>query len=534
MPLFTTSVRITVHNHPEWLGKEAVGLLDVSSLHSDLLLLAGDGGRFSTHRALLLPTCTQLAQLCSKEREKDVVHLPFVASSTIRCLLHLVYCGKCTLAKSEVGELRILASCLGLHLSPQSLSIQPALPRAVLEESDVVDKQEDASDSQGRLGVGEIKEESDSPKAAELKDRAPAETAQELCAGQAKIEAHRKLLRSLFQGSNREGYRCLRCGKTMAGQATALAHCEGHLNVSIPCTICPRMFKTRSGMYYHMKKVHGAKTFSRYSCDVIYNSAGVVNAGDKRLNTDEVASNNNQTSVVQDLDGALNAVLQKVKLEAEEEACCANEQKVVKAEGTLKFFDAGQDDMVDLTEKGKALAGDRSEVEENSDASALVKSSQPEKVHELCGIKRKREDLEKEGVVERRGKSDEMLKDGKVMVTDLSEAVETGKTRPKLSDLNTFLICNICKGYLVTATTVTNCLHSFCKSCLVKQMVDKNNSIFHCPTCRGPIEGLNGLREDRQLQGIVNQVVPGLEVKEGQRRKTFYEEHSEEETDQKE
>ena len=321
---------------------------------------------------------------------------------------------------------------------------------------------EDASNSQGRLGVGEIKEESDSPKAAEFKDRAPAETAQELCAGQAKIEAHRKLLRSLFQGSNREGYRCLRCGKTMAGQATALAHCEGHLNVSIPCTICPRMFKTRSGMYYHMKKVHGAKTFSRYSCDVIYNSAGVVNAGDKRLNTDEVASNNNQTSVVQDLDGALNAVLQKVKLEAEEEACCANEQKVVKAEGTLKFFDAGQDDMVDLTEKGRALAGDRSEVEENSDASALVKSSQPEKVHELCGIKRKREDLEKEGVVERRGKSDEMLKDGKVMVTDLSEALETGKTRPKLSDLNTFLICNICKGYLVTATTVTNCLHS-CK-----------------------------------------------------------------------
>ena len=65
-------------------------------------------------------------------------------------------------------------------------------------------------------------------------------------------------------------------------------------------------------------------------------------------------------------------------------------------------------------------------------------------------------------MVERRGKSDEMLKDGKVMVTDLSEAVETGKTRPKLSDLNTFLICNICKGYLVTATTVTNCLHS-CK-----------------------------------------------------------------------
>ena len=87
----------------------------------------------------------------------------------------------------------------------------------------------------------------------------------------------------------------------------------------------------------------------------------------------------------------------------------------------------------------------------------------------------------------------------------------TGDLEEHLSDLQ-----HICKGYLVTATTVTNCLHScklfpvrnqfffiesgfkpftsVCKSCLVKQMVDKNNSIFHCPTCRGPIEGLNGLR----------------------------------------
>ena len=40
-------------------------------------------------------------------------------------------------------------------------------------------------------------------------------------------------------------------------------------------------------------------------------------------------------------------------------------------------------------------------------------------------------------------------------------------------------------------------------------------------------------REDRQLQAIVNQVVPGLEVEEEQRRKKFYEEHGkEEEADQ--
>ena len=44
---------------------------------------------------------------------------------------------------------------------------------------------------------------------------------------------------------------------------------------------------------------------------------------------------------------------------------------------------------------------------------------------------------------------------------------------PKPLDLAPFLNCNICKGVLVSATTITNCLHSFCKSCLVKQMLNK-------------------------------------------------------------
>ena len=86
-------------------------------------------------------------------------------------------------------------------------------------------------------------------------------------------------------------------------------------------------------------------------------------------------------------------------------------------------------------------------------------------------------------------------------------------------------------------------------------MVDKNSPVDHCPTCQDPIGGFHGLRyvkktgglvhltslhtyqprEDRQLQAIVNQVVPGLEVEEEQRRKKFYEEHGkEEEADQNE
>ena len=39
-------------------------------------------------------------------------------------------------------------------------------------------------------------------------------------------------------------------------------------------------------------------------------------------------------------------------------------------------------------------------------------------------------------------------------------------------------------------------------------------------------------REDRQLQAIVDKVVPGLEAQEEQRRKTFYEKHHEEEEEE--
>ena len=76
-------------------------------------------------------------------------------------------------------------------------------------------------------------------------------------------------------------------------------------------------------------------------------------------------------------------------------------------------------------------------------------------------------------------------------------------SNPKPLDLAPFLSCNICKGLLVSATTITNCLHSFCKSCLVKKMLNKDRALYHCPTCGSSIGGFKGIREDCQLQQIV-------------------------------
>ena len=60
---------------------------------------------------------------------------------------------------------------------------------------------------------------------------------------------------------------------------------------------------------------------------------------------------------------------------------------------------------------------------------------------------------------------------------------------PKPRDLAPFLNCDICKGFLVSATTITNCLHSFCKSCLVKQMLNKERAPYHCPIRGSSIGG---------------------------------------------
>lgn len=36
------------------------------------------------------------------------------------------------------------------------------------------------------------------------------------------------------------------------------------------------------------------------------------------------------------------------------------------------------------------------------------------------------------------------------------------KAKPKLTDLNAHLLCSLCKGYFIDASTISDCLHS-CK-----------------------------------------------------------------------
>uniref|UniRef100_A0A0E9W6U7 RING-type domain-containing protein n=1 Tax=Anguilla anguilla TaxID=7936 RepID=A0A0E9W6U7_ANGAN len=52
-------------------------------------------------------------------------------------------------------------------------------------------------------------------------------------------------------------------------------------------------------------------------------------------------------------------------------------------------------------------------------------------------------------------------------------------TRIKITELNPHLMCVLCGGYFIDATTIIECLHSFCKMCIVRYLETSK----YCPIC---------------------------------------------------
>lgn len=96
-----------------------------------------------------------------------------------------------------------------------------------------------------------------------------------------------------------------------------------------------------------------------------------------------------------------------------------------------------------------------------------------------------------------------------------------GESKINICQINEMITCKICSGYLVDATTVTECLHTFCKSCIVKHLEDNIN----CPECEVMIHQshpLDYIAFDRTMQDIVYKLVPSLGKDEYKRERDFY------------
>ncbi|KAL0279500.1 UNVERIFIED_CONTAM: hypothetical protein PYX00_001042 [Menopon gallinae] len=93
--------------------------------------------------------------------------------------------------------------------------------------------------------------------------------------------------------------------------------------------------------------------------------------------------------------------------------------------------------------------------------------------------------------------------------------------RLNIASLNAHLICVICSGYYVEATTIVECLHTFCRSCIINYL----KSSKFCPICDVQIhhsKPWSSLRPDKTMQDLVYKLVPGLYQDEMRRRRQFY------------
>lgn len=105
-----------------------------------------------------------------------------------------------------------------------------------------------------------------------------------------------------------------------------------------------------------------------------------------------------------------------------------------------------------------------------------------------------------------------------VKMVDHSNSVVVPQ-RTLLGEVNEHITCPLCRGYYIDATTIVECLHSFCKSCIIKHLKVKS----YCPVCEMMINSAKpNIKHDKALQDIVYKLVPGLFHKEMERRQTFF------------
>jgi hypothetical protein len=77
--------------------------------------------------------------------------------------------------------------------------------------------------------------------------------------------------------------------------------------------------------------------------------------------------------------------------------------------------------------------------------------------------------------------------------------------------MNEHLTCALCMGYFRDATTVTECLHTFCKDCIIGHFRSLAAQGFSpsCPVCEICDVGLaSKLKSDKILQTLVDKVFP--------------------------
>lgn len=67
----------------------------------------------------------------------------------------------------------------------------------------------------------------------------------------------------------------------------------------------------------------------------------------------------------------------------------------------------------------------------------------------------------------------------KVIESDKATAAGYRSEKISLADVHPYITCFLCRGYLIEATTIVECLHTYCHSCLMKHLAKEKC----CPQC---------------------------------------------------
>ncbi|KAK1733814.1 polycomb group RING finger protein [Skeletonema marinoi] len=152
------------------------------------------------------------------------------------------------------------------------------------------------------------------------------------------------------------------------------------------------------------------------------------------------------------------------------------------------------------------------------------------------------EHLQNEAVVDRNKKQKKSTK--RILSGKNAPSIQNDHVEFSLSNLTSHLTCELCGGYYRDCHTIVDCLHSFCRSCLIlffekKGLVGKNKNVtprLSCPTCDIEV-GPHPFRRhtsistvqiipDRTLQEVIDKMFPRFKVQEVEDEKKFYAERN--------
>jgi hypothetical protein len=120
------------------------------------------------------------------------------------------------------------------------------------------------------------------------------------------------------------------------------------------------------------------------------------------------------------------------------------------------------------------------------------------------------------------GEGDEDREDEEEEDAVVEPIIANGMVEFPLSNIHKYLICGLCSGYYRDPYTITECLHTFCKSCLFYSIAC---GCHECPDCKVFLgnDPVKVAVLDHALQELVDRIVfPEITKEEDEQEQVFY------------